>query len=248
MCGYCECHEAAHELRDHVVAVAVASVAAPSVSTAAPSVATAAPTPVTTGPTLQEKKATADERKRIFDLGGRKPTTPSPKKKSKATAAPAPVPPTPTVSVPPARVILPDTAGNRRADRAEALLNAPEGVTRTDLDMLEIFFVNREPWLPEVFDVDPVDDFTTYCFACKTQHERGDRDTCQGNDCNRYMFIECGQYGGVEGLDLVTEYVSPMFFRCCDCKKIHETADEFRSHMESLPPRSSNSRFSGNEF
>lgn len=237
MCGYCECHEAAHELKDHLATPS--AVAAP--------LPTASITPiraVVSGPTLQDRRATADERKRIFDTQ-QKVGTPSPRKKSKAVPAPAPAPAPPAR---PARVILPDTLANRRQDRADALLNAPEGVTRTDLDMGEFFRVNGVPWLPEVLDVAPVQDFTKYCFACKTQHEHADRDTCKGNNCNRYMFIECGQYGAIEGLDLVVEYVDPMFFRCCDCKKRNESAEEFQLHVESLPPRSSNSRFSGNTF
>lgn len=72
------------------------------------------------------------------------------------------------------------TEEDHRADRDEVLSYAPEGMTQTDLDMGQFYKVNGEWWMPPVTDIDPITDYTKYCFACKTQLSNIEREPCAG--------------------------------------------------------------------
>jgi len=216
ICSYCGCHEGTHELRGHVPLP---------IPVVAPKLV--APSPVK-GPTLEERKRTREERSAVF----KKNSSPSPKKKSKTAnfvtevpaAAPL-IPPRPAPRPPPQ-----DTPENRMQDRLMALQEAPEGCTKTDMDMLEYFTINDKFWMPPVAeeDTDVVTDFRKYCFSCKTQLPCADREQCQGRKCGRFMFVHCGMHGPIletEWGDTDPEYnwytakhVPDDYFRCCDCK------------------------------
>mgnify|MGYP006180967849 CR=1 FL=1 len=248
ICGYCGCHEGAHTFICHLPVAAPLPVPAPPAATPTPPATPVPTTPVVArcNPTLHQRKLQAEERKRIFQA----PATPqsAAKKKGKVTKAPAPA--VAKVASKPKEVI-PDTEENRRRDRAEALLEVPdEDVTGTDLDIAPFWRINRVPWMPEVWDQDPIVDFTKYCFACKSQNERADREVC--DKCKRFMFVECGHFGYSEAEDGDDQCVSPDFFRCCDCKDYLFKRTLYLDHLDSLPPRTSdggasnstNSRFS----
>jgi len=161
-CKYCMCDAGAHTLL-HYEVVPNAPVQTP----VAPPVKK-----LTGGPALQQRKLLKEERARIFATASPASSTPS-KKKSKPEV----------VDMTTEEVKKPKTAGrnteeDRNTDRAEALRFAPEGMTKTDLDMGHFYKVNGEWWMPPVTDVDPI---TDYC--CRSALMRGKNMWCNTYRC-----------------------------------------------------------------
>lgn len=234
-CGYCGCSEGAHQLVGHIPLANQA----PPVVPQTPVPPTPPRTPVE-GPKLHQRALLIAERKKIFETAPSVPTKKSsPKKRSlidmmnsskKQRKEP---------------VILADTVENRILDRADALKEAPEGVTQTDLDVPEQFKINGVWWMPVVFGVDKVEDLSRYCYTCKTQLKASDRQECA--TCHRFTFVECGHFGPSDEDDpLNPSNVFPMdHYRCCHCCKPESNYNEYREYFESLPPRrSTEGRFS----
>lgn len=129
-----------------------------------------------------------------------------------------------------AKIGVEDTEQNRKLDRIEALKEAPQGCTRTDLDLPENFKVNHETWVPPVSleERAVVTDFQRYCFTCYNQNPNKDRDFCYL--CSRWCFVDCGSYPEQELGDFFT-------FACCFCSNHQSLSEEFNDYVESLPPR-----------
>ena len=111
--------------------------------------------------------------------------------------------------------------------------------------MGEFYKVNGEWWMPPVTNVDPITDYTKYCFSCKTQLQDCGREPCAGANCERFMFIECGHRGHLMSEDEDERDFPAKFFRCCDCKQASYQKRLFEEYMDELPRKNSaTSRFS----
>ena len=249
-CKYCGCDAGAHTLLHYEVLPVVPPPPLPT----APEVKK-----LSGGPALQSRKLIMEERTKIFQTASPASTTPNAKRKAKQEVVDLATEEvkkpqilqkktdTTIISaeeVKKPKILHEDSENNRRTDRAAVLEFAPEGMTKTDLDMGQFYKVNKEFWMPPVTNSDPVTDYTTYCFACHSQLKSGDREPCAGASCERFMFVECGHYGPLLSEDETEDDVSPTLFRCCDCKQASYQRQLYQDYMSELPPKNSTSRFS----